>query len=287
MRALWRLVVGLVLLASMTPDGAALGIPPLDAPITIGSPQVDVRAAAAGLELQASVAPIEVPPLLEPARAPTLPETPSVSLAPAPTSSVPPADDAAEIASISAAATTTILWLLVERLGLGRALAGAFAALYLRVQPSELLENERRERVVRLVRERPGIGPQDIASSLGTGWGVTSYHLDRLERAGILTSQRVGHHRCYFVPGALPREQQRNAGLFRAQTARRVAELIARRPGLTQGQLATELGLSASAMSKQVARLASSGLLRREPGQEGIRLYPEPAMTGMLVHTAA
>ena len=106
------------------------------------------------------------------------------------------------------------------------------------------------------------------------GWGVTIHHLDMLERAGLLTSQRAGHHRCYFLPGSVPREQQGTVALLRADTTRRVAHLVAKRPGLAQRQAANELGLSASAMSKQVARLEAASLLRREATGEGQRLYP-------------
>jgi predicted transcriptional regulator len=178
----------------------------------------------------------------------------------------------------AAAAGTALLWVLIERFGAGR----FFAALYSRLAPSQLLENERREQVLTLVRERPGIGPQDVASALGTGWGVTIYHLTKLERAGFLSSQRTGHHRCYFIGGAVGREQQKTASMFRVLSTRRIAELVARKPGLTQSQLAGELGLSASAMSKQVARLEEAALLRREATAGTQRLYPQPTLAGAL-----
>lgn len=209
----------------------------------------------------------------------------SFPLAPEPRTSL--ADDdapapAAPPVAVQTAAATGMLWLLVERLGLGRALGAAFAALYFRVQPNELLDHERRERVVQLVRERPGIGPSDVANALGTGWGVTSYHLDRLERAGLVTSQRVGQHRCYFLPGAVPRDQQRTVGLFRGDTTRRLAEHVRAKPGLTQSQICAELGLSASAASKQISRLEAAALVRREARDGAQRVYPLPTLSGAL-----
>ena len=116
-----------------------------------------------------------------------------------------------------------------------------------------------------------------MGEALGTSWGVTQYHLDRLEKAGLLTSQRTGHHRCYFLPGAVKREDQKTVALFRVDTTRRVAELVVAKPGLTQTQLCAELGISASAMSKQVSRLESAGLVRREAGEGAARLFPMSA----------
>ena len=179
---------------------------------------------------------------------------------------------------VQAAAATGLLWLLLERLGLGRALAGGLAVLYSRLSPNELLDNERRERVLQLVRERPGIGPRDIGQATGMNWGVLSYHLDRLERAGLVSSQRVGQHRCYFLPGAVPRDAQEKVGVVRADTTRRVAQLVRERPGIPQRELAAALGLSASATSKQVSRLEAAALVRRETAGDGLRLYPQAAL---------
>lgn len=159
--------------------------------------------------------------------------------------------------------------------------------LYFRVQPDNLLENERRERVITMIRERPGIGPSEIGQTLGTGWGATMYHLDRLERAGLVVSRRAGHHRCYFVPGALPKDAQAQVGIFRGDTARRVAQLLLERPGLTQTQLCQALGLSASAASKQLSRLEAASLVRREATSQGTRVYPADTLGGALAPVAA
>lgn len=202
-------------------------------------------------------------------------------LQPGPAHAAAGGDDAASEPAPGAPTATAALggfalfWLVFEKLGLARALV----ALYFRVQPGELLEHERRERVITLVRDRPGIGPSDIAHELGTGWGVTSYHLDRLERAGLVASQRVGHHRCYFLPGAVPREQQRTVGLFRADTTRRIAQLVAKCPGIAQSQLCQELGLSASAASKQLSRLEAASLVRREANGGALRLFPTATLS--------
>lgn len=284
------LLAALVLLALFAPAASALGValPALRADIAIDAETAGLRVdeggvttTLAGTEPIAALPPGALPLASVPIAALPIPdapayapETPIAFAFPAPPAA-PPISDAPP--TVTAAAGASLLWLLLDRLGLGRALLGAFGALYFRVQPNELLEHERRERVIQLVRERPGIGPTDVAHALGTGWGVTTYHLDRLERAGLVTSQRVGQHRCYFVPGAVRREDQRAVGLVRGDTTRRVAQLVAERPGLTQSQLATQLGLSASAASKQVAKLVDAGLLRREATSVGQRLYAQPS----------
>lgn len=259
-------LVAVALLALCVPGASALA---LDA-------RVDALDAV-GLRVEASApAPASLPPLaleapaagvaLEPAPSRTLAARAQAALGEAPEEAV-------------AVAGGALLVLLLEQLGLARLLG---LALYTRIEPAELLDHERRERVIGLVRARPGVGPAAIAQALGTSWGATMHHLDRLERAGLVTSQRVGHHRCYFLPGAVPRDQQRVVGIFRGDTARRVAQLLLERPGLTQAELCRALDLSASAASKQVSRLEAAALVRREPSPAGVALYPAASLSSAL-----
>lgn len=280
------LLVAFALTALAVPTAAALGLPVtagadvrvgdvsvvLEPPAEIAIPAV----ALDGIDLSGLV------PVLSTEAPIPMDVLPTTAAAPAATtgsaaSILPPAPPA----EVQAVAASALVWILLEKLGLGRAAVGAIALLYSRLAPNELLDHDRRERVVALVRSRPGVGPQEIGQTLGMNWGVTSYHLDRLEGAGLLVSQRIGQHRCYFVPGAMPRDAQAQVGLFRGDTTRRVAQLVREKPGIGQSELAAALGLSASATSKQVSRLETAELVRREASGNGMRLFPQPALEAL------
>src|SRR5581483_9509078 len=135
---------------------------------------------------------------------------------------------------------------------------GAFA-LYSRLTKSNLLDNEHRDGVYKLIQENPGLGVSEIASRSGLGWGTTVYHLDRLEREGFVASERGGLHKCYFAVGLVDRATRRAAATLKADTRRDVAQVLVSRPGITQSELCEALGLSASAASKQVSKLEQAG----------------------------
>ena len=164
----------------------------------------------------------------------------------------------------------------------GVALALFGFALYSRLARSEILDNERRDEVNKLIRESPGIALSEIAQRTGLGWGTTVYHLDRLERAGFVVSESHAGRRCYFPIGTLPREARPMLGALQQETTRSVAQFVAARPGATQTELCEGLGLSASAASKQVSKLESAGLVRREREWKTVRLHPGPALASML-----
>lgn len=174
---------------------------------------------------------------------------------------------------------------LVGAMGGLRWLAVAGVALYSRLTKSDMLDNGHRDRVYRLVQEAPGLTLSEAAERAGVGWGTAVYHLDRLERAGFIASERSGLRRCYFPVGTLPRDDRAGLGTLKAETTRTIAEFLVRRPGATQGELADALGLSASAASKQVTKLESAGLVRREREWKTVRLHPEPRLGALLGST--
>ncbi|HET6403530.1 MAG TPA: MarR family transcriptional regulator [Candidatus Thermoplasmatota archaeon] len=169
----------------------------------------------------------------------------------------------------------------------GGALALVGFALYSRLSRAQILDHERRDEVFKLVRAEPGISLTDVAQRCGLGWGTTVYHLDRLERAGFVASERSGGRRLYFPVGAVAKDARPSLGALQQETTRSVASFVAQRPGATQSELAEALGLTASAASKQVSKLESVGLVRREREWKTVRLHPEPKLAELLAPTSS
>jgi predicted transcriptional regulator len=171
---------------------------------------------------------------------------------------------------------------LLQSLGVWRFLGlGAFA-LYSRLTRSELLDNQHRDRVFRLIQEKPGIGVSEIAQATGLGWGTTVYHLDRLERHSFVASERAGLHKCYFPVGTVAREARKGIGALKTDTTRSIAEFLVSKPGATQSELCSALGLSPSAASKQVSKLEQAGLVRRERDWKTVHLFPQESLGALL-----
>lgn len=245
MRAL--LVAAVLALALLGAGPAALSLPPL--PPDLGPAQAP-----------------DVPASADIADEPALPESPVAAPLPfhRPDFPMPPAG------AVGATAVG------------GAALALVGFALYSRLSRGELLDHERRDGVYQLVRAEPGISLSDIASRSGLGWGTAVYHLERLEKAGFVTSERSGGRRCYFPIGEVPKDARPHLGALQQDALRDLASLVVERPGVTQSELAEALGITPGAASKQVSKLESVGLVRREREWKTVRLHPEPALTQIL-----
>lgn len=174
---------------------------------------------------------------------------------------------------------------LLQAFGVWRIMGlGAFA-MYSRLSRSELLDNEHRDKVYQLIRATPGLGVSEIAERTGFGWGTTVYHLDRLERAKFVTSERSGLHRCYYPVGEVAKDDRKVIGALKSDTTRSIAELLVARPGVTQSELCDALGMSASAASKQITKLEKSGLVRREREWKTARLYAQGPLNDAMAFT--
>lgn len=125
-----------------------------------------------------------------------------------------------------------------------------------------------RARILRLIREEPGIHNRSIARSLALSRGTTSYHLHLLERRGIVVADPAGRYRRYFAASD-PRIHHKAAiHLLRHPTARAIAELVAARPGLIQKDLCQALGLLPSRASWHLRRLEQAQVVAaRRTGQ--------------------
>lgn len=170
----------------------------------------------------------------------------------------------------------------LQALGAWRLLGFGAFAMYSRLAKSELLDNTHRDRVFQLIRDTPGLGVSEIAQRTSLGWGTTVYHLDRLERAQMVTSERGGLHRCYFPIGTVGRDERKAHGLLKGDTTRSIATFLVGRPGATQTEMCEALGMTPSAASKQLTKLENAGLVRREREWKTVRLFPEGPLPGLV-----
>lgn len=274
------LAVGLVLLSPVAgafaiDAGLALDLPAapaLDRPLAV---RVDVEAGPAAAPdaghataSTATHAPSEDPFAVDPAEEEPLARS-VITLAAAP----------AGRATIGAA--------LLLAAAAAKQLAVAGLAGYARISKSEVLDHATRERMLRAITETPGLSLSEVQARFALGWGTAVYHLDRLESAGHLASERSGFAKRYYPRAALsPGERAVRAVLARPQLAK-LAERVLAEPGLSQQELAHRLGITAGAATKQLAALEGAGLVLRVREGKVARVAPTAALAGAATRAPA
>lgn len=161
-------------------------------------------------------------------------------------------------------------WKLPGRLG-----ALSLVALAVeRVHP--LLLSPVRLRMYGIVHQHPGISSTRLAAELGISWGTLAYHLTRMERAGLILTRRAGRRRLVF-PSQADATDEEDVVLLKEGTSRRIALLVAERPGLDIQAVQAALGITARAAYHNVKRLRDAGLVEgRYPRKyAGLRATPK------------
>ncbi|HWH09031.1 MAG TPA: winged helix-turn-helix transcriptional regulator, partial [Candidatus Thermoplasmatota archaeon] len=130
----------------------------------------------------------------------------------------------------------------------------ALAALYARLRRPQVLGHADRERILALVRARPGIRYAALQRETGLATGALLHHLRALEAHGLLLSRREGSRRVFFEPGAAP---DAAAGLTPTQA--RLLEMD-RAGGLSQREMGERLGITQQAVSQHLREMERRGL---------------------------
>jgi predicted transcriptional regulator len=128
-------------------------------------------------------------------------------------------------------------------------------------EPADLLALDTRRRLYEVVRVAPGLGAREVQRGAGTGWGETTYHLDRMVEAGLLHRESDGHQDHYFV-AEVPLAERRLLGLTRSPSVRRVLVTILEHPGSTVPELTEFTHMSPGRLSVHLRRLLEIGVVR-------------------------
>jgi predicted transcriptional regulator len=91
--------------------------------------------------------------------------------------------------------------------------------------------------------------------------GTVQYHLDKLEKAGRISSQRQGLHKYYFVVGAFEENEKQLLEVLSNETAREILMFIIEQNAPSQGKISRHMAISSASVAWQVKRLQDYRLI--------------------------
>jgi predicted transcriptional regulator len=131
------------------------------------------------------------------------------------------------------------------------------------IENKNVLENERREDIFRLITENPGITQAEVEHMAEINRSSLRYHLKMLMREEKIISKKVSKKIHYFENhnGYIP-EVQVAKTILDSPTAKNIYSYIYTNPGCTQKDLAEYMNLSCSTISWHIERLSSGNLVK-------------------------
>jgi predicted transcriptional regulator len=134
----------------------------------------------------------------------------------------------------------------------------ALVPLYARLRRKQVLDNNARYLLHGIIIDNPGIHYRALLRELQLSNGVTTYHLDVLEREGFIRSVRDGRlRRFYSMNVVVPKERR----LTPEALCKQIKELVERTPGISQKQVIEELGMSRRVVGYHLKELVSKRVL--------------------------
>ena len=138
--------------------------------------------------------------------------------------------------------------------------------LYTRLKDGEVLDQFTRGQIYGYVRVHPGDTYTDIKRNLDLNNGTLTYHLDVLEKQGLLRAVARGPRKMFYPIDVRPPED--GGGLHEVQ--RRLVKGLDEAPGIAVADLAASLGISRQLALYHLRILVGRGIVRLE--RRGFRL---------------
>lgn len=136
----------------------------------------------------------------------------------------------------------------------------------------ELLDNQLRERIMEQLAQTPGSYLGKMGRELGVPTSTLKYHLNILKSFDMVTTVKKGRCRHYFPKRRrFTDHEKRMFAALEHKPTRRVVELVAGVPGITQAGLVDRTGLSQSTVAWHMGKLEEMGLV--ESHRNGVKEY--------------
>ena len=117
------------------------------------------------------------------------------------------------------------------------------------------------DQILRFIEDNPSCHLRKIKKELDLAMGTVQYHLDRLEKAGRITSQKQGFHKHYFLVGEFEENEKQLLEVLSNETAREILMFVIEQNYPSQTEISKHIGISSPSISWQIKRLQDYGII--------------------------
>jgi len=119
------------------------------------------------------------------------------------------------------------------------------------------------DKILQYIRENPGCHLRKVKEELKLAMGTAQYQLERLEKAGRISSTRRGLYRHYFPAGMLDNEKD-ILKILSQETAREILMFIIEQGGPSHSEISAKIAISPASVNWHIRRLIELDLIYEE-----------------------
>jgi DNA-binding MarR family transcriptional regulator/protocatechuate 3,4-dioxygenase beta subunit len=174
------------------------------------------------------------------------------------------------------AAAATIGALLATEVGRVALMGLLLVPLYTKIRRERMMDHFVRGRIYEHICQNPGVNYSAIKQRFNLTNGTVTYHLLMLERQEFIRSRQDGIYKRYFKEGTgASLMEQSPMSLQRA-----ILRIVGERPGISQKDIARELGSSKQLVSYYIRNLRKEGLVETHRSGRSVLVFQGPARLG-------
>jgi predicted transcriptional regulator len=148
----------------------------------------------------------------------------------------------------------------------------------------DALKQETRRSIYSLITMSPGLHFREIQRRTGMASGQCTYHLDRLQKVGLVKASVDGNHVRYYPHAGMDGRERRVLELARQKSVRHILLYLLRFGRLNHEQLANSLGLSQSTVTWHLSRLVEGRIIDKEVlGRKSFYSVNDPPLVKMII----
>lgn len=155
--------------------------------------------------------------------------------------------------------------------------------LYSRIKHEEMLENDTRDNLVQFIYNNPGSNYSTIMRELHLSNGMFAYHLAILEREQYIVSRQEGIYRRFYPMDRVP---GKGKGLLASRVDTKmklsIVKVVAGNPGITQSDVAKQMGQSRQRINYNVNKLVEDRVLNSKREGRTTLLYLNPIFNNVI-----
>jgi predicted transcriptional regulator len=133
---------------------------------------------------------------------------------------------------------------------------------------SDVLHLEIRKKIYKLLLLNPGLNLSKIAELLNISIPLADYHLYFLEENGLITIEKEGGYKRYYVKGEIGVEEKKILSLLQQEIPLQIVLVLLKLPGSKPKDIREHLGLSPALLAYYLKKLVKYGMITETVSEE-------------------
>ena len=133
---------------------------------------------------------------------------------------------------------------------------------------NEVLHLETRKKIYKILLLNPGLNLSTIAEQLSISVQLADYHLHFLEENGLITTEKEGGYKRYYIQGKIGSGDKKILSLFYREIPLKIVLFLLKNPHSKPKEIRKKMDISPALLTYYLKKLIRCDVIAERPGDE-------------------